>query len=522
MPIDQSLSLLSQQTGLFGPPQTSLQPTSSPLRSSWDLQVARDQVQISAYGLLLSAMSGFWSSVQALKLPGFITQNLATSSNSAVASAATSTGFPSPGFPQISGSQPATFNLSVTSLATAQSLQSAAFVDPNITVVGTGSMTITAGTYNAGPNTFTAGPVAPVTVTITDGTLNGIAAAINSSGALASATVVQDGAGYHLQLTSSATGTASSLRVLVTDNDGTHTDNADGLSRLAFDPTAAVGAGKNLTQTQAAANAAFSINGATSSSQLNTGIVLATGVTANLLSTGSTVVTVQPDYGGLQTSVQSLISAYNTVQGTLNNLTAPLAPLTGDLITSGLIRGLNNITQQSYSNGSSSLTTLVKVGVSSQFVYGPNPGALVGTGNNLALSTTSLQSAFNSDPNGAVSLLTAVVQAFDTYARSYVGGGGTVPKMLTGLQHSTYVDRYLASSFNASSVSKFPDLSELLSTNSQWKGSRPPLSAGDIQYAQQYARQTLLFSPPGGINAALLRALFGPSSSSSGSFSIFA
>lgn len=511
-----SLSQYSQQSGLLGSnPLLSggaaqTQGTGQQALNPWDLQVQRDQVQLSAYGLLLAAMAGFRTSIQQLELPGFITQTTGTSSTPSVASVAISgAGFPTASNPAISGAQSGTFSLNVTTLAQAQALESGAFADPNLTVIGSGTLNITAGTYNAGPNTFTAGSAAPVNVTITNGTLNGIASAINASGAPTVASVVQDGGGYHLLLTASTTGTANTLRVLATDSDTTNTDNADGLSRLAYDPTAAVNSGKNLTQQQAAQTAAYSVNGTSAINQTNTGVVLAAGVTANLLTTGTTTITVTPDFNGTQTSTQSLISSYNTLQGTLNSLTVNIGPLAGDFLTSKIVSGLNNIVQKTYSNGSSSLTSLGSIGVNYQLATASSGSQLFGGGFTLTLGSSTLQSAFNSDPNGTVNLLSAVVQSLDSFAGSYAGGGGTLPLTLNALQRNSYVDNYLAGTLNAATQSKLPSMSDLLQANGRPKGNLPGLTAGQIQAIQQYAQATLLFSPPGSINGQLVQALFG-------------
>ena len=85
----------------------------------------------------------------------------------------------------------------------------------------------------------------------------------------ATASVVNDTSGARLVLTSANSGAADSLRVTVSDDDGISTD-ASGLSQLAYDPAAAVGAGRNLTQSAAAQDASFKLNGLTLASASNT------------------------------------------------------------------------------------------------------------------------------------------------------------------------------------------------------------------------------------------------------------
>ncbi|RBH51083.1 hypothetical protein C3F00_034130, partial [Pseudomonas sp. MWU13-2860] len=210
-------------------------------------------VLISGLGQLLSSLNIFQTSLQQIYSPYSISNSIsATSSNPSVASVSAA-----------AGAQNGNYSVSVSQLAQAQSaLTSFSLPDTNSSVVGSGSLTIKTGSYAytspTSATSFTSNGSA--TLSISNGTLSSIAGAINGAGIGVVANIVQNAAGnYQLQVSSAETGASNNFQILVSDNDGNNTDQ-NGLSRLAFDQTQAVGSGQNLNQTQAAQNANFLIN----------------------------------------------------------------------------------------------------------------------------------------------------------------------------------------------------------------------------------------------------------------------
>ncbi len=109
-------------------------------------------------------------------------------------------------------------------------------------MVGTGTLTIAVG-----------GASTSINIDTTDNTLAGIASAINSANNNpgVTASIITTTAGARLVLAGTATGAANAITVTESGGDG-------GLSSLVYDPANNV---TNLTQTQAAQDASFSING---------------------------------------------------------------------------------------------------------------------------------------------------------------------------------------------------------------------------------------------------------------------
>ena len=118
---------------------------------------------------------------------------------------------------------------------------------------------------------------ASISIDSTNNTLAGIAAAINAApnNPGVSASILTTTAGARLVLTGNATGAANAITVTQSGGDG-------GLAALVYDPANNV---TNLTQTQAALDANFSVNGFAATSPSNQVTSVISGVTLNLLGT---------------------------------------------------------------------------------------------------------------------------------------------------------------------------------------------------------------------------------------------
>ena len=349
------------------------------------------QSEISAYGQLLSSLANFQYAMQQLYAPQQGDVLTASSSNTAIANASAT-----------NNAKTASYNLNVSQLAQSQTVQSSAFADAGSTVVGSGSLTIQTGTYASGSNTFTSDGTSPVSITISNGTLNSIANAINNSGAGVTASVQQSNGTYILAIASSATGASKNVKITVNDSDGNDTDTS-GLSQLAYDPTATAGAGKNMTLTQSGLDASYTVNSVSATSSSNTGISLA---------------------------AHSLISAFKVRRGSLHRLMSDASsPLQYSTTVSQLSSSLGSQAASPLSNGSSTLRSLSQLGIVLQ--YAQNAGQ---TGN-LTLSSNTLQAAFNLDQNGAANLIALSAQGFNTLTTAYSAPGyGIVPQTVNQLQ----------------------------------------------------------------------------------------
>jgi len=345
-----------------------MQVNSQPLTTMQNA-VTADETKISAYGTILSNLSGLQSAVTAMQNS---TVGLsATSSDSTYFTATAS-----------SSATAGTTAIDVKNLATAQSIYSTTFSSATSAVadlssVGTQQLQIQDGTN------------APVTINVnsSNNTLAGIAKAINSANAGVTASVLQVSANdYKLLLTSNATGSANTITVKVDESgsnfgslwseSGVNTDMT-GLSQLAFDPTANGGSYnssgvpsggiENMTQTTAATDATLSINGIPIQRSSNTVTDAVTGVTLNLLqadpaynaTSPNLSVSVTASSASLAGELNSFVSAYNTAMSTVNTYFQPPPQnaqatssqqglLSGDNVLLTLSDTLRNVTTAPY------------------------------------------------------------------------------------------------------------------------------------------------------------------------------
>ena len=207
------------------------------------------QTQLSAVGQLQSLMSSFQDAVKPLTQSSSYQQTSAVSSDSLSVGASTGTG-------AVTG----TYSVNVSAVASAQTLVSAqGQFTASTDTVGTGSITLRLGTWNAGLTSFTpqtGSSDVVIPIDSTKNTLAGIRDAINAANAGVTASIVTDSSGARLALASTATGAANGFRVTVSDDDGNNTD-ASGLSRLAYDPA---NSAAQMTRAQAAADTSATIN----------------------------------------------------------------------------------------------------------------------------------------------------------------------------------------------------------------------------------------------------------------------
>ncbi|TFZ08352.1 flagellar filament capping protein FliD [Ramlibacter humi] len=212
-------------------------------------------------------------------------------------------------------------SLEVEQLAKSQVLASGPFL-PATKPVGTGKLTIELGTTTNGVFAPRDGssPV-PITIDSSNQTLAGIRDAINASKAGVTASIVTGSGGAQLVLRG-GDGAAGSMRILVADDDNDDT-NAAGLSQLAYDPAAGAAAGRNLTQTQQAQDAKFSIDGVALTSATNTPSDALQGVTITLKGEtgGPVALNVAVETTAVRKNINDFVNAYNALNTLVRNQT---------------------------------------------------------------------------------------------------------------------------------------------------------------------------------------------------------
>lgn len=331
-----------------------------------DTKEALLTTKVSSYGSLKSAMSTFQSSLTALKSLSTFQKLTATSSDTSTVTASAT-----------SNADLASYSLEVKQLAKSQSLASPVFAAATSTV-GTGTLTIKFGTtaYNPATDVYTGftqdGNQGTLTLNIdpTNNTLAGLSSAINAAKAGVTAAVITDTSGSRLVLSSTQTGTNSSMEVSVTDTgDGNNTD-VSGLSALAFNAAAT-----NATQAQAAQDAVLAINGLDIVSSSNTVSTALKGLTLNLQQAqpGKIVtVGVTQNNDDVTKAIDGFVKGYNDLVKIVNPLTKydPVAKkggiLQSDATLTGAMSQLRSQLGSMISGLNGSIKTLADIGITTQ------------------------------------------------------------------------------------------------------------------------------------------------------------
>ena len=370
------------------------------------------QVKLSAYGNLKGALASFQSAARGLNDIAKFQKVNATSADATLFSATAE-----------KTAALGSYSVEVKQLAVSQKLASKGFTDTTDTV-GTGTLQIQFGTYDSGANTFSLNadkPARSIAIDSSKQSLAGIRDAINEANAGVTASIVNDGSANKLVVTSSDTGTVNSLRVLVKDDDGNNTNDA-GLSQLAYDPTAAAGSGKNLSESTAAADAKVVVDGVTLTKASNTVKDAIEGVTLNLVKVGAAAkLTVERDAGTVRNSADAFVKAYNSAVKTLKDLTAydpktrQAGPLQGDASARTIGSQLRGMLNSAVAAVGGKFATLSDIGISFQ------------KDGSLAVDAAKLQKAIDTGYNDIADVFAVVGRPSDSAVKYSAATADTKP-----------------------------------------------------------------------------------------------
>ena len=270
------------------------------------------QTQLSAMGKLQSLTSALRDAATPLLSADSYAQTAVVSADANSVSATSTT-----------KAAPGSYAVSVLSLSAGQTLVSTAgqFASP-AAFVGTGSLTLSLGTWATDLTTFTPkSGSSDVVINIIAGedSLASVRDKINAANAGVTASVITDTSGSRLSLQSAANGAENGFRLTVADDDLTNTD-ATGLSRLSYNPAVAPA---QMTRTQSAANSSATINGIAVSSVNDTMVDVISGMTIKLskLTTAPVTLTVTRNTDSIKQLLARFASAYNDLNKYLGEQT---------------------------------------------------------------------------------------------------------------------------------------------------------------------------------------------------------
>ena len=362
---------------------------------------AKYHSQLTAYGSLKGALSSLQSSVATLTNPAKFSAVSASIADTTLASVSAS-----------SSAMPGSYSINVTQLAQSQKLQSTAFAATS-TTIGTGTLNISFGTYTDDLTGFTINSSKAsksITIGASQSSLSGVRDAINAANVGISANIINDGTyGNRLVITSTDSGASNALKITVADSsDGSNTDNA-GLSQLAYDGTLT----SHMTQPigMGPKDALLTIDGIEIKKPSNSIADAVTGMTVNLLKTGTTNLTVNYDTKIIQSTIQTFVDSYNTLNTTINKLSNydaannTASVLTGDSTLQSLKSQLRQVFNAALSTAGGGLTTLSDIGITFQ------------RSGSLALDSTKLNTILKNSSKDVSTLFAALGKPSDSLIR---------------------------------------------------------------------------------------------------------
>ncbi|WP_419813317.1 flagellar filament capping protein FliD [Bacterioplanoides sp.] len=306
-------------------------------REASELRLDREETivdaKITAYGEIQSLADRLKSAAGSLASPSEAGSTLASSSDESILTATGSV-----------LADPGTYNIEVLNTAKSHSLVTGTYSSFNENI-GTGEIRITFGeiTYNSNGD-FVSQEVNPqkggdpITIDSSNQTLSGIRDAINNADIGARASIINDGTGFRLVVSSSDTGAENALRIETFDADGNLATT--GLSALAYNENQN-GAG-NLEETARGEDAQLQVNGLAITRPSNSVEEVIDGVTLDLKSADvgkQVTVSVEPDSEGIQENIQAFVDAYNEFKQFSDELTS----FDSDTEQAGLLLGDSTI-----------------------------------------------------------------------------------------------------------------------------------------------------------------------------------
>ena len=313
-----------------------------------DLRQAETEAKITAYGEFRSALDKVRNAAAGLSSQSFVKGTTATSSDESALTATTG-----------SLAEPGSYQVAIDNVAKSHSLASNTY-DSVTDTVGTGTLTFKIGTTTYDDVTgdydgFEQNPdIASTELEITseNNTLSGIRDAINKDVEGVSASIVYDGSGYRMLLTSDSTGEEYSMEISV--------DGDAGLQSLAYNASQNDPA-NNLSETQKGEDAVLRVNGLEITSSDNQVDQAIQGVTLNVQQTTASALSlnVSRNTGAVADQMDAFVAAYNEFRAVYDQVNSfdPDEQEAGLLLGDSAVRRAYNEVRQGLTKIVSGLST---------------------------------------------------------------------------------------------------------------------------------------------------------------------
>lgn len=363
--------------------------------------------KISSLGTLKSSLSALQEAVA-----GFVLSTAETASEKfasySVSSSTTTVATATAADGTVAGSH----TLSVTNIATAQTIKKV-FTDSDLPSVN-GTLSIQVGSGSA------------VSIAMESGwSLANIAAEINDADAGVTATIISGDDGDYLSLTATDTGADNTITLTGSDATGSASEWSDA---FAYSSSAA-----GDWEATTPVDASLKVDGVTVTSASNT-LTNISGLTVTLVGAGDTTLTASKDTSTtLTTLVTAFVSAYNLSNTAMSDLGAYNAETeeAGDLQGDGTLRSAKSQTR--------ALLFSVSTGGTSKYQTLSDIGVSVQDDGSLEVDSTKLSAALKADYDAVATLMTKLGKAMDTTLDNIVGDDGSIASAVDGL--NTTIER---------------------------------------------------------------------------------
>jgi len=370
-----------------------IQAESQPTLTRLSRKEATLQAELSAIGLLKSALSDFQSKLGGLMDAETFSNRTANSSDSSIA-----------GFTADNDAATGSYSLEITNLASGHKL-----VSQNAYAESTGTLE-----FSNGNGTFT--------VTIDDdnkGSLQLIRDSINNAedNIGVTATIINVNGSERLVFTTDDTGADKAISISSTTTTG---------DLSIFDYTAGSGDTANFDEVIAAVDAQFMVDGQLITSASNTieDVIPDATITLKEANPGEPItLTISQNNSSIKNQITTLVDGYNELIAMINEQTAfnadtqSSAILFGDSLVSGLERQIRNALTTPINNSASSYTSLASLGITTQ------------SDGTLQVDDSKLTTALNNDYAGVTTLFSdedqGIANALDTLMDNYLSFNGT-------------------------------------------------------------------------------------------------
>lgn len=385
----------------------------APTELRLDRKEAEVEAKITAYGEVRSALDKVQSAATALSSNNLIRGTTATSSDDSALTATTN-----------STAEPGNYRIAVDQVASAHTLASKAYTSVSDTV-GTGTLTFNFGTttYDDVTGDYTGfdknADLASFSIDITseNNTLSGLRDTINKNVEGVTASLVFDGSGYRLLMSSDKTGEKSSMEIVATGDAG--------IQSLAYN-AAQNDPNSNLRETQRGEDALLRVNGLEITSASNQVSEVIRGVTINVNqeTTGSINLNVNRNTGDVADKMEAFVEAFNEFKFVYDEVNK----YDPDTKQGGLLLGDSTL-RSTYSQVRSGLNAIVENLTGANFRSLADVGLETDQTQNFQFqfNRTKFEAALNANADAMAGLLARQQEVSDSQIRYVTQSGDTKP-----------------------------------------------------------------------------------------------